>query len=86
MTPQRPLPRGTHGQMSGEKVRDTYDERNTKFCGTGGRRKALSKERSSFDEGKPSKGLEGRMDISDREGVGMKLLKMKMTDEFYLTV
>ena len=27
-----------------------------------------------------------KMDISDREEVGRKLLKMKMTDEFYLTL
>ena len=42
---QRPLPRGTHGQTSGEKARDTV-------CGMGAGRKGLSKERSSCDEGK----------------------------------
>ena len=31
-------------------------------------------------------GLEGRTGISDRGEVGRKLLKMKMTGEFYLTV
>ena len=41
MRPQRPAPR--HPWADKWRKRDTHYERNTKFCGTGGRRKAFQR-------------------------------------------
>lgn len=57
------------GRRGGEKVRDTYNERNTKFCGMGGRRKHFQR-RDPLLMREIRQGLEGRMDISDREKGG----------------